>query len=290
MFLTMEDGFGIRFEKMQWGQSENALFIHGNLASCEWWLPTFEALQSGNEILAGEAARGTLLCSDWRGYGRSTGLKDRHEINFDRFADDYIQLIEQNELREVHAVGHSTGGLIAIKAILKRPELFKSLVLLDSVGAKGLELVIPLEQVLAHFEHMSVNKDYFSQVLATTIKGIDASSRPFQDIVDVTWGCDRISWVGVPEILSTRIDIEGRMKEVKLPTLILHGEEDLVLPTAVSEKLHRQLPHSELRILKGVGHSYNMEQPRAFAETLIEFWSSISASKLRAVEAAIVGA
>lgn len=271
--VKLKDGFELRMEKRGWGGPQNVLFIHGNLASCEWWRPTMGALcdlgGSGSDDSAGQ-----LVCADWRGYGRSLGLKTESEIDFGRFAQDYIELIELQGLRNVHVVGHSTGGLIAMMAILLRPDLFKSLVLLDSVGAKGLELQLPLEQVLAHFKNMSENKEYFRQVLATTIRDMKADSSEFLEIVDVTWSCDKVCWEGVPRILSTCVDIEDRMSEIQLPTLVLHGADDLVLPAAGSEKLARQILRAELRILKDTGHSYNMESPIAFARDLRSFWSS----------------
>jgi pimeloyl-ACP methyl ester carboxylesterase len=271
MTLTLSDGFKMNYETAPWGRPLNALFIHGNLASLDWWLPTFEALTtSGKSPIHGA---GALIASDWRGYGKSTGLKSTGEIDFERFAQDYIELIEHLNLRDIHVVGHSTGGLIAMLAVLKRPELFKSLVLVDSVGAKGLELQLPLEQVLAHFDQMSKNYDYFSMVLAATIQGVDASYSQFQLILNTTWGCDKVAWVGVPERLATQIDFERRLPELRLPTLVMHGENDLVLPISGSEKLHRQIRSSRLEIVKSHGHSYNMEAPEAFARDLMSFWS-----------------
>ncbi len=269
MVFQVSDGFNIRYQQESWPVSENVLFVHGNLASCEWWEPTLAALkdQPGDEGL------GTLLSADWRGYGLSRGMKSAAEIDFSRFAADYIELIEKLELSRVNIVGHSTGGMIAMLAILQRPDLFKSLVLLDSVGARGLELQFPLTQVLAHFDLLSKDRSYFERVLATTIKGVDVESEHFRKILNVTWGCDRVAWVSVPEHLSTKIDFTDRLAELRLPTLILHGEEDLVLPATGSEKLHRQIGGSKLKILRGRGHSYNLEAPVEFASELREFWA-----------------
>ncbi|MCB0411165.1 MAG: alpha/beta hydrolase, partial [Bdellovibrionales bacterium] len=253
-----------------WGSSENVLFIHGNLASSEWWFPTMEHLQLLSPMES--SPQGCLITADWRGYGESKGLKDPTEIDFERYAQDYIELIESLKLKKVQVVGHSTGGLIAMMAILKKPELFKSLVLLDSVGATGLELEFPLEQVLNHFELMSNNKDYCKPVLAATIERVDPESPQFQNLFEVTWNCDRVNWRSVPEILSTKIDISNRMPELKLPTLILHGELDKVLPLKGSEKLKQQIPQAELKVVEKHGHSYNMEDPHAFSKELVRFF------------------
>lgn len=263
------DGFNINYEKFDQTGDHNVLFIHGNLACNEWWYPTIEILKgrSGNE------SKGTVLTADWRGFGESRGLTDSEEINFDTFAEDYIRLIEHYSLDNVNVVGHSTGGLIAMKAIIKRPELFESLVLLDSVGPKGIELEIPLEGVLAHFQQMSSNRDYCMGVLAATIDGVDASSNYFQTLFEKTWNCDNVMWTGVIEKLCTEIDITNDVDKLKLRTLILHGQKDLVLPLKGAEYTHSVLPNSILKVLPENGHSYNVENPEGFVNDCLEFWN-----------------
>lgn len=257
--------FEIAYQKWTHAGQENVFFIHGNLASKEWWYPTLERLKPTGQ-------QGTLIAADWRGYGESKGLTDIHEINFLTFAKDFICLIENENLQDVHLVGHSTGGLIAMLAILEKPELFKSLTLLDSVGATGLELELPKEQVLAHFKKMSEDKDYSQMVLAATIKGCDPSSSSFQQLFNITWNCDKVMFTGVIDVLSDQIDITEKMSQIQLPTLILHGDEDAVLPLKMSESIHQLLPQSTLKVMDGQGHSMNLENPQRMADELLAFW------------------
>ena len=63
------NGFSMKYEKFPQTSRHNILFIHGNLASKEWWHPTIETLRteaSGDK---------TILTADWRGYGESKGIK-----------------------------------------------------------------------------------------------------------------------------------------------------------------------------------------------------------------------
>ena len=207
------DNFEIGFSSLPSGINQDVLFIHGNLASSLWWEPSIEKLKGPGP--------NKLVTADWRGYGESLGLAADAKIDFERYATDYIELAESLEMKDINVIGHSTGGLIAMMAILQRPELFKSLTLLDSVGATGLELQLPKDQVLAHFEKMSVDKDYCTLVLAATIEGVNPGSESFTRLADQTFTADKVNWAGVPGTLADEVDITARMPELNLPTLIL---------------------------------------------------------------------
>jgi pimeloyl-ACP methyl ester carboxylesterase len=262
-------GFEIGYEKISPCGSENVFLIHGNLASKEWWYP-------GIEMMKSRPGEGTVIAADWRGYGDSKGLTQTSEINFTTFAQDFVALIEDQKLTDVNIVGHSTGGLIAMLAVLEKPQLFKSLILLDSVGETGLELELPKEQVLAHFQKMSEDRDYSRMVLAATIQGCDPQSESFSRLFEITMKADKVMFQGVIEVLSEQIDITDRMKEITLPTLILHGQNDPVLKLEMSEHLHQLLPQSEYKVLENQGHSLNMENPERMVTEFTEFWSKLS--------------
>lgn len=298
MFFTASDQFQIRYEKQSWSSAQNVLFIHGNLACLEWWAPTIKQLQnlqlrdltessknasepskntndSSQKIADSAEIMGSLVCADWRGYGQSKGLTSPAEIDFNRYALDLVELLRSLELTDVHLVGHSTGGLIAMMAALQAPELFKSLVLLDSVGLKGLELDSPLEQVLQGFDQLQQDEKFCRMVLASTIKGMSETAPDFEALFQITRQCDPICWRGVPEVLATQIDLTRRIDQMTLSTLILHGEADQVLPVEGSTKLASQIAHSELKIIKDHGHSLNLEDPKLFASKLVRFWQGL---------------
>jgi len=267
MKFKTSDNFEIQYEEANSSLGKNVVFIHGNLASRNWWLPSLELLQDSSGSHTEK-----LIAADWRGYGESKGLEAKSDIDFEKFANDYIELIEDKGMTNVNLVGHSTGGMIAMLAILKKPELFASLVLLDSVGPTGLELPLPKEQVLAHFEKMSTDRDYCNMVLAATIDGCDVTSSQFKALADQAFQCDKVMWKGVIEILAEEVNFSEKMDQIQLPTLVLHGEKDMTLPVEGSEQIDKMLPNSEFKLLEGQGHSCNMENPPRFVELLKDFW------------------
>ncbi|MCJ8276739.1 MAG: alpha/beta hydrolase, partial [Bdellovibrionales bacterium] len=114
-----------------------------------------------------------------------------------------------------------------------------------------------------------------TQVLAATIEGCDPQSMTFQNLLNITWNCDKPMWKGVIDVLSEKIDITERMNEITIPALILHGDKDMVLPMTMAEQTHSLLPNSQLKVVEGHGHSYNMEDPAGFVKDVEAFWKSL---------------
>lgn len=273
MSFFNSSGFDIHYSEEKGISKKDVLFIHGNLASNEWWSPTIELMKDKK---SDEDLTGKVVCAEWRGYGKSKGLKDKSEINFEIYADDYIKLIEDRGMKNVDVVGHSTGGYIAVLAVLKRPDLFRSCFFLDSVGLKGLNPGVPTDMVLAHFDKMSQDKTYCKQVMAATIDGVDTESPVFNKLFEIAWDCDKVCWTGVIEVLCGDIDLTSEVKEKwSTPSMIVHGEKDVVLPLKDSKELHEALPNSKFQALENQGHSCNMENPERFYSLLKSFWSSL---------------
>ena len=269
------DGFNINYIEEKGITNNNVLFIHGNLASNEWWIPTMEQMRLESDQNT-QPLSGTVLTADWRGYGKSKGLKTKEEISFETYANDYINLLESRGMTNVDVVGHSTGGLIAMMAVLKRPDLFRSCFFLDTVGPKGLHSEVPTEAVLAHFDKMSEDKDYAKMVYAATIEGVDVESSIFNELFEITWNCDTVCWRGVPDTLFNNVDISEELyKSWNTPSMIVHGTKDNVLPIKDSEELASRLQNSCFKALEGQGHSFNMEDPKRFNALLTEFWSGL---------------
>lgn len=269
-FLNI-NGFKFHYEVFEGLVDHDTLMIHGNLACNLWWYPMVEELQKKSS----PKKTGKLVLADWRGCGLSKGLTEESEINFDTFSDDYLHLIEALNLNDVQVVGHSTGGLIAMLAILKQSHKFKNLVLLDSIGPLGIETPIPTDVLLGHFEAVSLNEEVSNMTIAATIQGVDVNSEIFKSIAKASFNVDKPIWRGVPKVLCTEIDITNRMSELKLPTLILHGENDMVLPLEGSVKMSEMIKNSELKVLKNHGHSYNVEDPKGFVKNLETFWGAV---------------
>ncbi len=265
------NGFKINYELSPSPIDENIVLIHGNLASRLWWHPLINLWSQDKSGL------GTVVNLDWRGFGKSKGLTTEEEIDFHVYASDIKALLQHLDLKKAHLVGHSTGGLLATLLTLKNPELVSSVTLLDSVGPWGLKPELPVEQVYAHFQKMSEDVQYCTQVLAATIHGVAIDDPFFLKLRNEAYDCDPVCWQGVIRKLFNFTDVSDAVQaKWKSPTLILHGEKDLVLPLKGSEQMNQIFKDSQLIRLPDQGHSCNVENPNKLSELLFHFWQNLN--------------
>ena len=239
--------------------SKNTLFLHGNMASNTWWQPTLANWKDTGE--------GSFIMMEWRGCGKSQTPTTLKEIEIPEMAKDAVAIVKEVSEGPVNIVGHSTGGLIALYAILQEPELFDKVVLLDSVGAQGITLQ---PELLDAMLVMKSDRSMCSQVMSATINGVDVQSDLFQHILDDAMSVAEVNWKGIPQNLDG-IDITAQLQKIYQSTLVLHGDEDAILPIDDSRFLAESLPNARFQVLKGRGHSTNVEDPERFVEILRSF-------------------
>jgi 3-oxoadipate enol-lactonase len=243
---------------------EDVFFIHGNLASTRWWQPAFEQL--GREQDA--TMQGRLVAADWVGCGKSSAPRNSDDLVMRSLAMDHIALIRAIGLTNVHLVGHSTGGLIALYAMMLAPELFTKALLLDPVSAEGVKLS---PEVIEAFKKMSTDRAFCEIVMSSTVHGRDPKDPIMQGIVSDAFGVNPMIWTEIPKHL-TDVDIRREIKRITQPTLVLHGELDQVLPEAGSREIAKLIPGARFELLKGRGHSTNVEDPALFVEKMKGFF------------------
>lgn len=266
LFATNDGtGFRMNYDAFPGLVPENTLFIHGNLASGRWFLPAQEVLEKNAK---GQAWAGTLVTADFRGCGKSSAPNSPEEVDMFRFAADYIALVKELKLAPVNLIGHSTGGLIAAVMMSLEPNLFKKAVLLDPVGATGVTFN---DAMIGAFEAMKTDKDLVATVMNTTIHGNDAGSDFFrQVVVEDAFAAVKVVGHLVLKALDG-LDIRSNVAKIPHPVLVMHGDQDVILPISEAENLAKLLPHGRFETLKGHGHSALVEDPKMFVEKVRGF-------------------
>jgi pimeloyl-ACP methyl ester carboxylesterase len=220
------------------------------------------------------AERFRTITYDTRGTGRSVVPTEPYGI--DDLAEDAADVLGG---RTAHLVALSMGGYVALTLALARPELVRSLVLVGT-GAGGPERV-PREQWVRDAYAAAIGlpyEEYGRRTLPLTFSGgwAERNGNRFEEILAA-----RGDFPTPEETLDAHINAcygyYARGCEVELidvPALVVHGDEDLIVPVENGRVLASRLPNARYVELPGVGHNVPIEVPETFNGLVLEFLAS----------------
>lgn len=238
----------------------DTLFIHGNLASTRWWHPTVEEWRQ-----QGSLGEGRLVLADWRGSGRNEDWPPNKSFTIEDLAKDFLSLMNDLEMHTIDVVGHSLGGLIALEMMALAPERFHKAFLLDPVGAQG---VVFDESMYEAFRQMAASPIMTKTMILSTVLHHDYLDEKLKnEMADDAFKAVRGIGSAVLGILKN-VDVREKVKTCRTPTLIVHGQKDVIIPASSSEALVKLLSQGQLEVLADVGHCWNIEDPKAFTNAV----------------------
>lgn len=210
-----------------------------------------------------------VLTFDNRGAGASAAV-DQPTTMAD-FADDTVRLLDHLGLLRVTLVGISFGGRIAQQLVLTHPERVSALVLVGT--ACGPAAPGPAHEALRRAPDLD-EQGWLDQVVPVLFgpryvreqgKRLQVFARSRARLTPDPVGT-RCQWEAYESFSAC-----GRLGQVRVPTLVLHGEDDALSPLANAEQLASGIPGSRLQVLRGVGHSPNVEDATAFNAAIGRF-------------------
>ena len=215
-----------------------------------------------------------LLRLDLRGFGRSP-----LEPGPFAHARDLIALLEEHDLAPAALVGVSLGGRVALEVTIARPELVRALVLV-APGLPGHEWSQEMRDAWAEEEAAFEAGDLDAAVEACLRTWVDGPGRRPEDVdpqVRARVGeMQRRAYelaVGLEEDEEELLveDLLQRLGEIRVPTLVLVGDEDQPDMHAISERLEREIPDARRATIADTAHVPSMERPREFDELVLPF-------------------
>jgi 3-oxoadipate enol-lactonase len=232
---------------------------HSLAADLTMWDPQLKAL----------TAKYRVLRYDTRGHGGSDAPAGAYTLA--QLAEDAKVLLAALGIARTHWVGLSMGGMIGQTLALSSPGLFLSLALCDTSSR------IPAEAKPLWQERIQTAQTQGMEPLVEPTIGRWFTA-PFRearkDVVDPVRARIRTTnpqgYAGCCAAIAG-LDLTDRLAAIKIPTLIVVGEEDQGTPVAASRAIQAQIAGSQLEIIKSAAHLSNLEQPEEFTRILTTF-------------------
>ncbi len=250
------------------GGPETIVFSHGLLFSGAM----FEAQ------VAGFKDRYRCITFDHRGQGGSEVTASGYDM--DTLTEDAAALIEALDAGPCHFAGLSMGGFVGMRLAIRRPELLKSLVLIETTADPEPPENVPRYKTLNFVARwfglgLVINKVMpimFSQSFLND-PSREADKRKWRSLI---LSNHRIGITRAVRGVTDRQGVYEQLGKIGLPTLIIVGEEDTATVPEKSDRMHAAIKGSELIRVPRAGHSSTVEEPAAVNEALENFLGRLS--------------
>ncbi len=182
----------------------------------------------------------------------------------------YIQkFIDAKNYDNIHLLGNSLGGHVALVHVLKHPERIKSLIL---TGSSGL-----FENGMGDTYPRRGDYEYIRKKTEVTFYDPKTATKELVDeVFDITR--NRLKVIKIISLAKSAIrhNLGEELNNVKQPTLLIWGNNDTITPPFVGREFHRLIPNSELHFIDKCGHAPMMEQPEEFTMILDKFLKKLN--------------
>jgi 3-oxoadipate enol-lactonase len=243
---------------------QTIVFSHGLLWDTSLFAPQIAALRSKYRCIAW----------DHRGQGRSAS-DFRNCIGMELVSQDAIALLEKLAPGPVHFVGLSMGGFTAMRVAARRPELVRSLILIETSADAE-----PIENVKRYRTLTTVVRAIGPRLIASRIAPImlgrtilaDPNRKAEVATYTATMSSRKDIWRAVNGVVD-RAPIYDELRHIRTQTLVMVGEEDMATPRAKAERLVAAIANARLEVIPRAGHSSTVEEPTRVTAGLLEFLS-----------------
>jgi len=194
--------------------------------------------------------------------------------SFDRHAEDIKKLLDELKIEKATLVGLSYGSLVSQHFAVHYPQKLDKLILMSTfahktpyyeaielawwnslqIGGYSLMLDVMLPSVLGenYFKNPIIPIDLMKQARTDANSNSDALFK-------------------LMRATRERPDYRPMLKEIKTPTLIIHGEKDLLMSVSLAQEVHKAIPNSVLEIIPNVGHTLNLEAIMQASQLILNF-------------------
>jgi pimeloyl-ACP methyl ester carboxylesterase len=265
------------------GKGPVLLLLHGIAGSSETWVPVMRLLQSDY----------TVLAPDFLGHGGSA--KPPGDYSLGNQAAGIRDLLDALELERATVIGQSYGGGVAMQFAYQFPERCERLILVDAGGlGREVSWVLRLvtlpgaEYLLPILFSRPIRECGDTMIRFLQDRGIryPSATEVWRSFASLTEPANRSAFV---RTMRAVIDPGGQAVSAvdrlyltgNMPTLIVWGGKDKIIPLSHAYQAHEAIPNSRLEIIDGAGHFPHVEEPFRFVEIVLDFLHSTDPSNFR---------
>ncbi len=237
------------------------VFLHAFPYHSEMWVQQREALRG----------RARFIAFDARGLG--TRKEDTTAYMLEHTVDDLLALLDHLGIAKCVLVGLSMGGYAALRAVARAPERVHALVLANTQAAADAD-----KGKLGRADGLrALHRDGAVAFVAAQLeKQLSPRTRSMvpkvaERLTELTRSETEAGIAAALVAIATRTDQVASLSEIRVPTMVIAGAEDVVTPPALAELLVDHIPNATLHVLAGAGHLSNLEAEEEFTRLLLAF-------------------
>lgn len=238
------------------GSGEPLVLVHGFPVDGRMYHPQLASLSS----------RFRVIVPDLRGFGRS---RPAGALSMESAAADVVALMRHLGIKQFALGGLSMGGYVALALALEFAQVLSHLILIDTRAAGDSPDGKAARNRMIELVRQAGPKPIADQMLPKLLADPAGSAGATLRTIIESQQPDAIehALVGIRD----RADQLARLKELKLPTLIIVGEKDVITPVAEARLMHERIAGSQLCVIPNAGHVPNMEKPAEFDDAIVRF-------------------
>lgn len=270
--ITTKDGTQIFYK--DWGTGQSLVFHHGwPLSADDWDAQMLYFLAQGFRVIA----------HDRRGHGRSSQTAAGNEM--DTYAADVAELVQALDLQETIHIGHSTGGGEVTRYVARHGKgRVAKAVLIGAVPPIMVKTTanpggLPVEVFDGLRAQLAANRADFYWNLPIPFYGFNREGTKLNEAIRANWWRQGMMGGGKPHYdcikAFSETDFTEDLKAIDAPTLVMHGDDDQIVPIAASAHLSAKLlKKGMLKVYKGLPHGMCTTHAEIINKDLLAFIKS----------------
>jgi 3-oxoadipate enol-lactonase len=243
------------------GQGPPVVLIHGFPLNKAMWRPQIDALRD----------RCTLVAPDLRGFGEAAGPVN--DVTMDTYADDVLSLLDSLGMDRVALAGFSMGGYVAFRIVAKAAARISSFILACSRAGPDSEEARQGRYKTIERIRTEGPGGFLEEFTGRLVGATTKATRPavLETVRRIVGKPPAASLTAALAAMATRPDSLPLLAKIAVPTLVIVGEEDTVMPADAGKEIAAGVQAGRLVTIPKAGHVSNLEAPEAFNQALQEF-------------------